>query len=99
MRWRYWVLVVGCALALMGGNCSESGVIACVEDADCADTCASECERRGEELLAAVCGDNRACQCTCSTSGMGGAGGDAGASGAGGTGAGGGGAGGSGGSS
>ena len=89
MRWRYWVLVVGCAFALMGGNCSESGVIACVEDADCADTCASECDRRGEDLLAAMCGDNRACQCTCTTSGMGGAGGGAGAaggSGAGGTG-------------
>ena len=86
MRWRYCVLVVGSALALMGGNCSESGVIACVEDADCADTCASECERRGEELLAAVCGDNRACQCTCSTSGMGGAGGGAGGGGAGGSG-------------
>jgi hypothetical protein len=89
MRWRYCVLVVGSALALMGGNCSESGVIACVEDADCADTCASECERRGEELLAAACGDNLACQCTCSTSGMGGAGGDAGGGGAGGSGAGG----------
>ena len=89
MRWRYCVLVVGGALALMGGNCSESGVIACVEDADCADTCASECERRGEELLAAACGDNRACQCTCSTSGMGGAGGNAGGGGAGGSGAGG----------
>jgi len=92
MRWRYCLLIVGSAFALMGGNCSESGVIACVEDADCADTCASECERRGEELLAAVCGDNRACQCSCTTSGMGGAGGGAGAaggSGAGGTGAGG----------
>ena len=92
MRWRYCLLIVGSAFALMGGNCSESGVIACVEDADCADTCASECERRGEELLAAVCGDNRACQCTCTTSGMGGAGGGAGAggvSGAGGSGAGG----------
>ena len=92
MRWRYCLLIVGSAFALMGGNCSESGVIACVEDADCADTCASECERRGEELLAAVCGDNRACQCSRTTSGMGGAGGGAGAaggSGAGGTGAGG----------
>ncbi|MFA9471387.1 MAG: hypothetical protein ACERNK_12500 [Deltaproteobacteria bacterium] len=97
MRWRYCLLIVGSAFALMGGNCSESGVIACVEDADCADTCASECERRGEELLAAVCGDNRACQCTCTTSGMGGAGGGAGA--AGGSGAGGSGAGGTGGSS
>ena len=89
MRRRYFLLIVGSALALMGGNCSESGVIACVEDADCADTCASECERRGEELLAAACGDNRACQCTCSTSGMGGAGGNAGGGGAGGSGAGG----------
>ena len=92
MRWRYCILIVGSAFALMGGNCSESGVIPCVEDADCMDTCASECERRGEELLAAVCGDNRACQCSCTTSGMGGAGGGAGAaggSGAGGTGAGG----------
>ena len=97
MRWRYCILIVGSAFALMGGNCSESGVIACVEDADCADTCASECERRGEELLAAVCGDNRACQCSCTTSGMGGAGGGAGA--AGGSGAGGSGAGGTGGSS
>ena len=97
MRWRYCLLIVGSAFALMGGNCSESGVIACVEDADCADTCASECERRGEELLAAVCGDNRACQCSCTTSGMGGAGGGAGA--AGGSGAGGSGAGGTGGSS
>ena len=89
MRWRYCLLVVGSSLALMGGNCSESGVLPCMEDAECVDTCTSECDRRGEELLSSVCGANLACQCTCSSSGAGGAGGaggsDAGVGGSGGS--------------
>ena len=91
MRWRYFLLIVGSALALMGGNCSESGVVPCVDDAECVDTCTAECDRRGEELLSWACATNRACQCGCSSSGTGGAGGG----GAGGGGAGGGGSGGS----
>ena len=65
MRWRYYLLIVGSALALMGGNCTESGVVPCVEDADCLDTCTAECDRRGEELLSYVCGANTKCQCNC----------------------------------
>jgi hypothetical protein len=86
MRWRYYLLIIGSALALMGGNCSESGVLPCTSDADCVETCAAECDRRGEELLLSVCGDNAACQCSCSSSGTGGAGGgDAGVGGGGGS--------------
>jgi len=92
MRWGYWLLIVGSALALMGGNCQEGGVVPCTEDADCVGTCNSECERRGEQSLSSVCADNRACQCSCSSSGTGGAGGGgAGAGGGGDAGAGGGG--------
>ena len=75
MRWRYFLLIVGSALALMVGNCSESGVVPCVDDAECVDTCTAECDRRGEELLSWACAANRACQCGCSSSGTGGAGG------------------------
>jgi hypothetical protein len=75
MRWRYFLLIVGSALALMVGNCSESGVVPCVDDAECVDTCTAECDRRGEELLSWACAPNRACQCGCSSSGTGGAGG------------------------
>jgi hypothetical protein len=75
MQWRYFLLIVGSALALMGGNCSESGVVPCVDDAECVDTCTAECDRRGEELLSWVCASNSACQCGCSSSGTGGAGG------------------------
>ena len=75
MRWRYFLLIVGSALALMVGNCSESGVVPCVDDAECVDTCTAECDRRGEELLSSACAANRACQCGCSSSGTGGAGG------------------------
>jgi hypothetical protein len=99
MRWHYCLLVVG-ALALMGGNCTEGGVVPCVEDADCVDTCTSDCDRRGEELLSWACAANTACQCGCSSSGTGGAdGGEAGGGGSGGAGGGEAGVGGSGGSS
>jgi len=90
MQWRYYLLIVGSALALMGGNCTESGVVPCEEDDECVDICAAECERRGEELLSYVCGANTACQCSCSSSGTGGAGGAGGAGGGAGAGGGGG---------
>jgi hypothetical protein len=75
MLWRYFLLIVGSALALMGGSCGESGVVPCVDNAECVDTCTAECDRRGEELLSWACAANRACQCGCSSSGTGGAGG------------------------
>ena len=86
MRWRYCLLIAGSALALMVSNCSESRAVPCMDDAECVDTCTAECERRGEQLLASMCGTNSACQCVCSSSGTGGAGGgDAGVGGGGGS--------------
>jgi len=87
MRWRYYLLIVGSALALMGAGCTPEGqAVPCEEDAECVDSCTAACDRRGEELLSYRCGANRACQCSCSSSGTGGAGGAGGGAGAGGDG-------------
>ena len=78
MRWRYYLLIVGSVLALMGADCTPEGqAVPCEEDAECVDSCTATCDRRGEELLSYRCGANSACQCSCSSSGTGGAGGAA----------------------
>jgi hypothetical protein len=86
MRWTFSLLLVGGALWLMGGTCGGGSVVPCMEDADCVETCTSNCERQGEELASAFCAANSACQCGCVTGGTGGAGGGAGAGGSGGSG-------------